>query len=237
MKNLLRKLRYLNERLTLPSKLILLVVIIYLGVQILQMDILAKGLQILIILISLLFHEIAHGLVAYKLGDNTAKNGGRLSLNPFAHLDFYGTLFPILMILSGSNLVLGWAKPVPINYYNLKHGRVGEFLVAIAGVFANLLLMILGIYIFKHLEFYNYYLQFFLMHLILLNACLIIFNLIPIPPLDGSRILASLGNNNLRGTIFSLDRYGIFIIIILSYFQFFDDYLRWGISNLVQLFS
>lgn len=171
--------------------------------------------KILILLFSLILHELAHGYVAYFCGDKTAKYYGRLTINPLKHLDIIGTLVPIFMILSGSNFIIGWAKPVPVNYYALKNGRLGEFLVSIAGVSVNFLLMIgvaflirIGILPFNK----------FTVYIMIINMALAIFNILPIPPLDGSRVLASFLDNENRIKIFSFDTYGILLIIVLSYF-------------------
>lgn len=171
--------------------------------------------KILILLFSLILHELAHGYMAYFCGDKTAKYYGRLTINPLKHLDIIGTLVPIFMILSGSNFIIGWAKPVPVNYYALKNGRLGEFLVSIAGVSANFLLMISIAFLIRIgiLSFNK-----FTVYIMIINMALAIFNILPIPPLDGSRVLASFLDNENRIRIFSFDTYGILLIIVLSYF-------------------
>lgn len=220
MKRFINEIKYLNKNMSYTTRLIILIIIgyfLYSLKNIFFNPILLA--YILILLFSLLIHEIAHGFMAYLFGDNTAKRYGRLSLNPLHHLDPLGTIFPIMMILSGSSLVIGWAKPVPINYYNLRHGRFGEFCVAIAGVLSNILLAIIGVTIFKYGYEYldNSILLAMVIYLIRLNLLLAIFNIIPIPPLDGSRVLASIGSNDLRNNIFYMDKYGIIIILILSW--------------------
>ncbi|MEG0299855.1 site-2 protease family protein [Cetobacterium sp.] len=171
--------------------------------------------KIIILLFSLVLHELAHGYMAYFCGDKTAKYYGRLSFNPLKHLDPIGALVPIVMLLSGSSFVVGWAKPVPVNYFALKNGRVGEFLVSIAGVATNYLLMILGALL---IRFGIIQLGPLSAYFIIINMALGTFNLLPIPPLDGSRIIASFLNDENRIKIFTLDTYGILIIVALSYF-------------------
>ncbi|MBC2851353.1 site-2 protease family protein [Cetobacterium sp. 8H] len=171
--------------------------------------------KIIILLFSLVLHELAHGYMAYFCGDKTAKYYGRLSFNPLKHLDPIGALVPIVMLLSGSSFVVGWAKPVPVNYFALKNGRVGEFLVSIAGVATNYLLMILGALL---IRFGIIPLGPLSAYFIIINMALGTFNLLPIPPLDGSRIIASFLNDENRIKIFTLDTYGILIIVALSYF-------------------
>ena len=171
--------------------------------------------KVIILLFSLVLHELAHGYMALLCGDKTAKYSGRLSLNPLKHLDPIGALIPIFMLLSGAKFIIGWAKPVPVNYFALKNGRVGEFLVSIAGVLTNYLLMILGAILIKYrvIPFNELSIYF-----IIINMALGTFNLLPIPPLDGSRVVASFLNDENRIKIFTLDTYGILFIVALSYF-------------------
>lgn len=171
--------------------------------------------KIIILLFSLVLHELAHGYVAYLCGDKTAKYSGRLSFNPIKHLDPAGTLLPILMILSGSNFVIGWAKPVPVNYWAFKNGRLGEFLVAIAGAMMNYFLMIACVLLIK---FNILPLNSITTYFIVMNMVLGTFNLLPIPPLDGSRVIASFLKGEDRWKVFAMDQYGLFIVIGLSYF-------------------
>lgn len=171
--------------------------------------------KVIILLFSLVLHELAHGYMALFCGDKTAKHSGRLSLNPLKHLDLIGALVPIVMLLSGSGFIFGWAKPVPVNYFALRNGRVGEFLVAIAGVLTNYSLMIIGALLirFNIIPFNDLSVYF-----IIINTALGTFNLLPIPPLDGSRVIASFLNDENRIRIFTIDTYGILIILGLSYF-------------------
>ena len=176
-------------------------------------------LKVIILLFCLVIHELAHGYMALFCGDKTAQYSGRLTLNPLKHLDPIGTLIPIFMLLSGSNFIIGWAKPVPVNYFAFRNGRVGEFLVSIAGVLTNYLLMIVGAILIKYglIPFNSISIYF-----IIINMALGTFNLLPIPPLDGSRVLASFLTGEDRVRIFSLDTYGILFIVVLSYFGVLD---------------
>lgn len=176
-------------------------------------------IKIIILIFSLIIHELGHGFMAYLCGDKTAKIYGRLSLNPLKHLDPVGTLFPILMILTGSSFVVGWAKPIPVNYGRIKNGRLGEFLIAIAGVSTNFILMIVGAIIFKIIRYSSSELLIqSISYLITINMVLGVFNLLPIPPLDGSRVIGSFLSLKDREKIFSYDRSGIVLVILLAYF-------------------
>jgi Zn-dependent protease len=142
---------------------------------------------ILGIIYALTIHEFAHAAVATYLGDNTSKFSGRLSLNPLVHLDIFGTL---MLLLAG----FGWGKPVPVNVFNLKYKRWGESLVALAGPISNFISVILFILVFKLAAAWlpaDNMLLTFLGYLIMINLVLGVFNLTPIPPLDGSKVLFS----------------------------------------------
>jgi len=137
-----------------------------------------------------MIHEVSHGTMAKELGDDTAEKMGRLTLNPLAHLDFFGSfLMPLLLYFAtGGKFVFGWAKPVPYNPLNLKHPRRDTALLAFAGPMANLLLaLVLGVII--RLNFLPENLVYYLAYIVLINIGLAIFNLVPLPPLDGSKIL------------------------------------------------
>lgn len=152
-------------------------------------------LRIPVILIALTIHEFAHGWVAFKCGDTTARDEGRLTLNPFAHLDIFGTM----MLLLGP---FGWAKPVPVNGYNLKNPKRDMLLISLAGPVSNIILAFIFGYTMRFLFIANpsllaiQDLNHFLQLSILINIGISFFNLIPVPPLDGSKILLGLMPNS-----------------------------------------
>jgi Zn-dependent protease len=200
-------------------------------------------LAIIILIISAVFHEFAHGWVAHKLGDDTAQNAGRLTLNPLKHLDPVGSiLLPILLIISKAGFIIGWAKPVPYNPHNLRDQKYGDFKVALAGPGTNFIIaLFFGIIArllplageLKQSLFINFLrddnsyllasMQGSLMAsiyvlsviIVFINLILMIFNLIPIPPLDGSKILSTFLPYNWRMKFLELERYGFFILIFL----------------------
>jgi Zn-dependent protease len=143
-----------------------------------------------VLALSFVVHEMGHAIVADKLGDMTPRLHGRLSLNPFVHLDLVGSLIlPFTFYMAGSPLMLGWAQ-TPINPSNLRYGRKGEFLVASAGIVGNLLLALLAAFSLTLVS--EPEVQKIIMQVITMNAGLIVLNLIPLPPLDGSRMLSTM---------------------------------------------
>ena len=156
----------------------------------------AKIFIYLVIILSAVFHEYAHGRTALELGDDTAQRAGRLSLNPLVHIDLLGTVFIPLFLLFTSGIFIGWAKPVPYNPYALKDRRYGSLKVAIAGPMANLLIAVfvgltLRFLAVSSLAVSTTFLE-LLAFVVYVNIFLALFNLIPIPPLDGSKVVADL---------------------------------------------
>lgn len=179
--------------------------------------------SLIILLFSVIMHELSHGYVADSLGDPTAKYEGRLSLNPIKHLDFFGSIIlPLLLFIAGSPFLFGWAKPVPINPYNFKDKKYGDIKVALAGPASNILLAIVFGLILRLLPdriiFGNEGIGIALGYIVAINLWLAIFNLIPIPPLDGSWILFSFLSSRFEGLKIFLRHYGIVILVLLILF-------------------
>jgi len=176
---------------------------------------------IVILIFSAAFHEYMHGFVADRLGDPTAKLAGRLTLNPIPHLDLFGSLIlPFLLVISGAGFVFGWAKPVPYNPYNLRDPKYGSAKVAVAGPMANFILAFLLALAWRFIPFSNEGFDIFMMSAIYINLLLMIFNLLPIPPLDGSKILATFLPPDMANRYLSFGRYGFFFILIFIFFAF-----------------
>ena len=172
---------------------------------------------ILILILSVVVHEVAHGWAAYFLGDPTAKLAGRLTLNPLPHLDPLGSVFlPLLLFITHSPILFGWAKPVPYNPYNLQAGRWGPAIVGLAGPVSNLFLA--GVFsIIIRLTIGIAPMAFFELAamIVIINLGLAIFNLIPIPPLDGSKILFALIPYRYRAIEEVLTRYQLFFVLVV----------------------
>ncbi len=172
------------------------------------------GALIIALAIAVIFHEVAHGYAALLLGDPTAKYAGRLSLNPIKHIDLLGTILtPLFLIWSGTGFVFGWAKPVPVNYYNLRRGKYGPVWVALAGPATNFFFVIVSSLLARFSPA-NTALPYLFVTIAMINAILMLFNLIPVPPLDGSKILyLFLGNR--PDIIQWMERYGLFLLLAL----------------------
>jgi Zn-dependent protease len=184
------------------------------------------ALAIPILILSFTVHEFAHAWVARREGDHTAEQLGRVTLNPIPHLDLFGSiLIPAMLIASRSGMLIGWAKPVPVNVQNLRRGRWSDLQVSLAGIVANLILaflctlLVAGI-VHGERNFPNAANGFDLAHSIAavgirLNFLLAVFNLIPIPPLDGSRVLYNLMPASLAQRFHGLERIGLVVFVVL----------------------
>lgn len=172
-----------------------------------------------ILLFSVVLHELAHGVVADRLGDSTARLAGRLTLNPIPHLDLFGSiLLPLFLFLVQSPILFGAAKPVPVNFFNLRNPKRDMALVSLAGPGTNLLIAIafaipirFGLLAESSAVFEIFF------QAVMLNLSLAIFNLLPIPPLDGSKVFASLFSDEMMYRILAWERYGFILIILFLY--------------------
>ena len=182
---------------------------------------------LVVVFLSIAFHEYCHGWAANELGDDTAEREGRLTLNPLKHIDPLGSIFlPLFLYFVGSPFLFGWAKPVPYNPYNLRHKRWGPALVALAGPAANFIIAVFGAILFRIYYHGNFIspasvagsavnlVQFFAL-LSIINISLAVFNLVPIPPLDGSKVLAAFLPEVGRDLFNVLERLGPFLVLML----------------------
>ena len=198
---------------------------------------------LLIYIIPLLFaitlHEAAHGWVASKLGDHTARMMGRVTLDPTRHIDPIGTIaIPLVLLLSSSGFIFGWAKPVPINFNALRNGKNGMIWVALAGPGANIVMAICWLFVMIIAIKMNITVLIEMGRVgILVNCVLAVFNLLPIPPLDGSRVISALLPNRLAYQYNQLEQYGLYILLGLMFLGGFNYLVRPWVELILSWFN
>ncbi|MBR3157353.1 site-2 protease family protein [Candidatus Saccharibacteria bacterium] len=196
----------------------------------------------LIVIFSVILHELSHGIVAYWLGDSTAKDAGRLTFNPIKHIDPYlSILVPVILYIIGAP-VFGGAKPVPVNYRNLKWREWGMALVAVAGPLANFLIALLS-FLIGHFSGALYgiggeIVKFIFTELVYINLGFMLFNLIPVPPLDGSRVLYAISPDSVRSFLSRIEVYGFIIVyaMILIFGEVFSHFMVSGMNGIIDFF-
>lgn len=179
------------------------------------------ALLVLPVIIAITFHEAAHGFVAYACGDTTAKDQGRVTLNPLKHIDLFGTVIMPLLLIFTTGAMFGYAKPVPVNFRALRNPRRDMMLVAAAGPLMNFVLafgfaLLLRVYLSAAPEPEEFYANLFIRS-VSLNVMLAVFNLIPFPPLDGSKVIAPLLPWSLARPYLALERFGMVLLLVLLF--------------------
>ncbi len=206
----------------------------------------SNPLQIVLVLCivvgSVILHELAHGLVAYWLGDRTAKDAGRLTFNPVKHIDPYMSIIVPVILYILKAPVFGGAKPVPVDFGKVKWKEWGMALVALAGPFTNFLIAFIS-FLIGHFSGLIYGVggdipEFIFLELVYINLGFMIFNLIPIPPLDGSRVLYAISPDSVRIMLAQIERYGIILVylLILLFGEVFSSLMTNGINAIVEFF-
>jgi Zn-dependent protease len=197
--------------------------------------------SILVLLFSIILHEVAHGWVAERLGDPTARMAGRITFNPLPHIDLFGTvILPVSLILLHSPFVIGWAKPVPVNFYRLRRPRRDTMLVSLAGILSNLTLAILISLVWRLVLLFvsqTGTVFFFFANVVSftvgINLLLAVFNLVPVPPLDGSKMVGALLPPRWEAVLFNpqFSLIGTFVLFALLYTG-----LLWRILDPIRIF-
>lgn len=188
-------------------------------------DVLMLIFQFVVFIFSVMVHEVSHGVVAYKLGDDTAKKMDRLNLNPLNHIDPVGSIvLPLILFLTGSHILFGWARPVPYNPYNLRNPKTGAALISMSGPLSNFsVAIIFGIFIriLNSLPVSSEFqipLNLFFSTIVFINLLLGVFNLVPIPPLDGSKILFAILPTRFYKIQNFMEMYGMWILLAFILF-------------------
>lgn len=190
-----------------------------------------------ILLFSAIIHEVMHGVVAEKFGDDTARDEGRITLNPIPHIDPFGSIMlPGLLLLVGSPIIFGAAKPVPVNFNNMRSPKLGMALVSLAGPLSNFVLAVLLVLPIKF-GLISGVVQEYWITAVILNLVLGTFNLLPIPPLDGSKILASLLPEKAMYWILSMEKYGFILVVGFLMLGLLDKILLPVISAFITVFN
>jgi Zn-dependent protease len=174
-------------------------------------------LYIVVLLFSVIIHEVSHGYVADKLGDPTARLAGRLTLNPKSHIDLFGSIIlPLMLILLNTGIVFGWAKPVPFDPFNLKNPRRDSAIISFAGPLSNFIIAIISSILIRVFIFSDIAVLLF-STIIYLNMILAVFNLLPIHPLDGFKVVGGLLSEKQASDWYQLERYGIIFFLALIF--------------------
>lgn len=201
------------------------------------MDIISIVTTLVILIFSAIVHEVSHGLMAEKLGDSTARDEGRITLNPIPHIDPFGSiLLPGFLLLVGSPIVFGAAKPVPVNFNNLNPRKLGMALVSVVGPLSNLILAVLFMLPIKFGLVTGMVGEIWL-KAVVINLVLAVFNILPIPPLGGSKILGSMLPDNIMYRLLEMERYGFLIVVIFLFLGILDKILMPVVTLFFRLFG
>ena len=237
-KRLRYEIEYFDAKYPFAKFIVLLLLILFLYIG--KSNFIDLIITVGVLTISVILHEVSHGYMAYFLGDDTAKNEGRLSLNPIRHIDLQGLLMPLMFILLRSPIIIGSAKPVPINYYKLKNKRLGIFLVSIAGISMNLLIAIISTMILKLIIVNSTFMLYFyiiLSRFAVQNIVLFVFNLFPIPPLDGSKIALTVFPKTFAKSYYFLEKNPIISFAILYFLLAYTDIFEYLYKIILRLIS